>query len=458
MIQIKYFLPVVVFVIVFAGIGAHLLDRSHAATICDLNATTSTFASQFAAAQSGQTLCLASGSYGTFTGSAKSGRVTIEPAQGAAVDMTANFNGASNITVTGMTLDNATLQGATHDVTLSYSTVPSTGQIVVDADQMNSASNILIDHNTLSNQMCTSLGVAGRIHVRTTGASLPNTPVGIIISNNYLSGGNADGVRVDDGVAAVQILNNTFTQFNDADPCHADTIQFVGGSHVTIKGNFFYNQVNVASCSLGMWNGGDHNVFEDNVVAGIPNNGCYDGVDFYTDSSSTVTHNVFSFGYCLPNYSQYNECGVVGLAGGGSGTLVRDNILTSFGINGSTFSEDHNLCHDSGCNGTGDITGTPIFVGGSTPTTFAGFALAQGSSGIGAASDGTNMGIELPTGGGSGTPVTGDLDNNGHVNVFDLSILLSHWGQTGSGITGDINNDGIVNIFDLSVLLSHYGT
>ena len=54
--------------------------------------------------------------------------------------------------------------------------------------------------------------------------------------------------------------------------------------------------------------------------------------------------------------------------------------------------------------------------------------------------------------------VIGDLDNNGHVNVFDLSILLSHWNQIGSGISGDLNNDNIVNIFDLSMLLSHYGT
>ena len=59
---------------------------------------------------------------------------------------------------------------------------------------------------------------------------------------------------------------------------------------------------------------------------------------------------------------------------------------------------------------------------------------------------------------GSGAAVIGDLDGNGHVNVFDLSILLSHWNQTGTNIPGDIDNNQIVNIFDLSVLLSHYGT
>jgi hypothetical protein len=53
--------------------------------------------------------------------------------------------------------------------------------------------------------------------------------------------------------------------------------------------------------------------------------------------------------------------------------------------------------------------------------------------------------------------VTGDLNNDGHVNVFDLSIFLNHWQQTGSGLPEDLNNDGVINIFDLSLLLGHWG-
>jgi hypothetical protein len=48
-----------------------------------------------------------------------------------------------------------------------------------------------------------------------------------------------------------------------------------------------------------------------------------------------------------------------------------------------------------------------------------------------------------------------DLNNDGVVNVMDLSIVLGRWGQTGSG---DINQDGTVNITDLSILLSSWGT
>lgn len=49
------------------------------------------------------------------------------------------------------------------------------------------------------------------------------------------------------------------------------------------------------------------------------------------------------------------------------------------------------------------------------------------------------------------TPNSADLNADGKVNVFDLSILLSHWNASGSG---DINADGIVNVFDLSRLLN----
>ena len=50
-------------------------------------------------------------------------------------------------------------------------------------------------------------------------------------------------------------------------------------------------------------------------------------------------------------------------------------------------------------------------------------------------------------------PSPSDLNSDAKVNVFDLSILLSHWGGTG---LGDINGDGTVNIFDLSRLLTSW--
>jgi len=49
----------------------------------------------------------------------------------------------------------------------------------------------------------------------------------------------------------------------------------------------------------------------------------------------------------------------------------------------------------------------------------------------------------------------GDINLDNQVNVFDLSILLSHWNMT--GVSGDLNHDNQINIFDLSLLLSNWG-
>ncbi len=101
-----------------------------AGTACDLNATTSNFASQFAALQAGQTLCLASGNYGTWNAGSKSGRVIVKAAAGANVTMDrANFNNSANITLDGIaTLSQATIQGASHDITVSGSTFRRRGE------------------------------------------------------------------------------------------------------------------------------------------------------------------------------------------------------------------------------------------------------------------------------------------------------------------------------------------
>lgn len=49
----------------------------------------------------------------------------------------------------------------------------------------------------------------------------------------------------------------------------------------------------------------------------------------------------------------------------------------------------------------------------------------------------------------------GDINHDGMVNVFDLSILLANWARTGVN-TSDINADSVVNVFDLSILLARW--
>jgi hypothetical protein len=49
----------------------------------------------------------------------------------------------------------------------------------------------------------------------------------------------------------------------------------------------------------------------------------------------------------------------------------------------------------------------------------------------------------------------GDLDNNGKVDIIDLSTLLSNYGTTNT--LADANGNGTVDIIDLSIVLSNYG-
>lgn len=65
------------------------------------------------------------------------------------------------------------------------------------------------------------------------------------------------------------------------------------------------------------------------------------------------------------------------------------------------------------------------------------------------------FGVTVKLAGRASTALPSDLNNDGVVNVMDLSMLLTNWGK--SGAAGDLNGDNTVNVFDLSAMLSDWG-
>jgi hypothetical protein len=55
------------------------------------------------------------------------------------------------------------------------------------------------------------------------------------------------------------------------------------------------------------------------------------------------------------------------------------------------------------------------------------------------------------------SPIPGDIDKNGKVDIFDYNILVGNFGKTGTGIQGDLDNNGTVNIFDYNTLVTNFG-
>jgi hypothetical protein len=52
---------------------------------------------------------------------------------------------------------------------------------------------------------------------------------------------------------------------------------------------------------------------------------------------------------------------------------------------------------------------------------------------------------------------TGDIDDDGDVDLADLTAMLSQFGLTGTGLAGDQNRSGAVDLADLTIMLSEFG-
>ena len=51
--------------------------------------------------------------------------------------------------------------------------------------------------------------------------------------------------------------------------------------------------------------------------------------------------------------------------------------------------------------------------------------------------------------------IGGDVNGDGIIDDYDLSLVVSHWMQDYE--EGDFNDDGVVNDFDLSIIAAFWG-
>ena len=216
----------------------------------------------------------------------------------------------------------------------------------------------------------------------------PSSSVGVTISNDsFVGGGNADGIQVLGDADGVQIgPGNEFSGLVESGN-HEDPIQLYGAANTVITGNYFHGNGD-GSGGIMSTGGDDGTIVTNNVfVLGAGASGLVDtaGADNWV-----IAHNTFasdansSNGISDIRLQSYN-------GDTPSNDVIRDNVLQHGLSNecGCTWgTENHNL--GGGLNGTGDLNGKPVYLGGSA---YGAWRLAAGSPGKGAASDGTDIGI-----------------------------------------------------------------
>lgn len=361
-------------------------------------ATPGTLGSVFADAQGGDTILLASGNYGKFDGGLKSGEVVLRAQPGAAVTFDlVSFRKATNITVDGVTIKEMEIGGSeTKNIVVRNADVP--GQTTFRTEELKHA-NILFDRNVHHDWNKTDACQCGEGRISLQGAG--TEPTGITIQNSEFRGGMSDGIQ--NGSNGTRILYNTFHDLvaGTPDGVHTDAIQLYGSRNTLIKGNYFHD---LNAQQIMSPDGADHEIIEDNVFG--PGDYPY-AITLWSDDGSIIRHNTMVPGSCwfhLPcgivTLGQKDSCRYANECDTGRGTVIENNIMADVGIGEgkADFTSHSNLLQAASAKGARGLIGRPQFVGGAHPTTYAGYRLAPGSPGRGAASDGGDLGIRLSAG------------------------------------------------------------
>jgi hypothetical protein len=354
------------------GAGSAASGQASPAVHCDIGADPSSFRAAVSRAAAGQTVCLASGRYGTWSGTNKA--ITVAAAPGATPTMDFDFDtGAGGFTLDGISGLSGDISNSARNITIRNSAFDDTTKIEGVEN-----GNILFDHDTFNNIGCDS-GCLPRLWL----AGGTRQPSGVTVQNSQFIGGSSDGIQAG---TALNVLHNEFANIvhGGCDSCHTDNIQLYSGQAdngvgSVIRGNYIHD----GETGIVQFDGGGGNDVEDNVIARMS----IFGMDFGGDRGTKIIHNteyaIEGAGLDLTSKAGQNS----------SGEIVRDNVLKNISLTDSdsdarpAVNADNMLLYGGGGS---NFRGAPAFA---SPTSYLGFLLRAGSAGIGRASDGGNVGI-----------------------------------------------------------------
>jgi hypothetical protein len=388
-------------IVLFGLVTFLFAPRASFAQSCDqtLNAGANV-ASAISSAAAGSTICLNSGSYGNVSvnGVSKASNVTIRSTTGTGASFSdLSISGVNHLTFLSLQLpggaDIDSSGGASKNLSILNSQFPGS-QLLVNTTG-NTSANIVIDGNTFGGY--NSTGFEGTITVWRNPTTGSNN--GVTISNNTFNGGGcADGIQVTGGANGITIgPGNSFQNYrqNSCAP-HVDSFQLVDGSNVTITGNYFAND----TIFLGIYDGGSNLTVTNNIFntgdSGIQNFQI-GGVSTMIFSHNTIKKSTMAIGTKAGNTPNNHWTVQNNIYDGSSlidaGDQPGCNSVCTFSFN----------MFQSGARGTNNVSGSPTYTGGTTPSAWAGWQLANGSLGKSSGSDGADLGTNY-YGGSSAAP------------------------------------------------------
>jgi hypothetical protein len=383
-------------VLIVGALGASRSSVSAQAPTCTQTLSAGAdVAAVVSSAAAGATICLGAGNY-TFSATiSKSSMTKVAAAPGLNNTQVTITSGLDLGTSNNLWFDNITAgpsqtdwgTGSGSPTNIKATNIRFTGPVCINAHLNNS--NVLVDNSTFIGlgESCQE----GRLSIK--GSSSGDN--GITISNNEFSGGNSDAIQLVSNARGTVIGPGNY--FHDITSCsvHCDAIQPYGAINTTITGNYFGGNLDGIIADF------DCNGSPLHLINNVFNQGtgsAQSAVAISGTNGDTLIHNTFSASTEVQIYGGNLGCS-------NTSVTMRDNVMRGgCSITGSGHTISNNLVSGGGaCVGANGISGSPIFVGGANPATWAGFMLTAASLGHLAASDGLDTGART-FGGSTGIP------------------------------------------------------